>query len=201
MTDGRGERSAPAGRPAAVEVRGLTKVFGRMLALDAVDLTVEAGGVVALLGANGAGKTTLLKVLATALKPTAGSGQVLGQDLRDGRDAIRRRVGMISHNHHLYDDLTAVENLRFAAAMRGLRPAAADLAKALNEVGLQGAAGARVRTFSTGMKRRLVISSTPSCSSWTSRTTRWIRPPSRSWTATWPRWPRAAGPRSWPRTT
>ncbi len=142
--------------PRPVEVQGLTKVFGRTLALEGVDLAVEAGEVVALLGANGAGKTTLLKLLATALRPTAGGGRVLGHDLREGRDAIRRRIGMISHSHHLYDDLTARENLRFAAAMRGLRPGEAELAKALHEVGLE-AAGGRVRTFSTGMKRRLVI--------------------------------------------
>jgi ABC-type multidrug transport system ATPase subunit len=157
MSEGRAAPADGRRRQAAVEVQGLTKAFGRMLALDAVDLRVEVGQVVALLGANGAGKTTLLKVLATALKPTAGSGRVLGEDLRDGRDAIRRRVGMISHNHHLYDDLTAAENLRFAAAMRGLRPAAGDLAKALREVGLEASAAGRVRTFSTGMKRRLVI--------------------------------------------
>src|SRR3974390_2195283 len=92
---------------AVVEVLGLTKIFGGTLALDDVDLTVQRGEVVALLGPNGAGKTTLLKLLSTALKPTAGGGQVLGQDLVKGRDAIRRRIGMISHNHHLYEDLTA----------------------------------------------------------------------------------------------
>jgi ABC-type multidrug transport system ATPase subunit len=141
----------------AVDVRGLTKVFGRALALDAVDLAVAPGEVVALLGANGAGKTTLLKLLSTALRPTAGGGSVLGEDLRTGRDAIRRRIGMVSHNHHLYDDLTADENLRFAAAMRGLRPAPAAIGKALREVGLESHAASRVRNFSTGMKRRLVI--------------------------------------------
>jgi ABC-type multidrug transport system ATPase subunit len=142
---------------ASVDVRGLTKVFGRTLALDAVDLAVGRGEVVALLGANGAGKTTLLKLLSTALRPTAGGGSVLGEDLRGGRDAIRRRIGMVSHNHHLYDDLTAGENLRFAAAMRGLRTAPEAIAKALREVGLDAHAASRVRTFSTGMKRRLVI--------------------------------------------
>ncbi len=140
-----------------VEVEGLTKVFGRTLALDAVDLRVEAGEVVALLGPNGAGKTTLLKLLATAIKPTAGGGRVLGQDLLKGRDAIRRRIGMISHNHHLYEELTADENLRFAATMHGMRVDGGAIMKALTEVGLDGQARWKVRTFSTGMKRRLVI--------------------------------------------
>ena len=141
----------------AVQVQGLTKVFGRTLALDAVDLRVESGEVLALLGPNGAGKTTLLKLLATAIKPSAGGGQVLGEDLLTGRDRIRRRIGMISHNHHLYDDLTARENLQFAAAMRGMRVTREAIDKALAEIGLDGQASGKLRTFSTGMKRRLVI--------------------------------------------
>ena len=141
----------------AVEVEGLTKVFGSTLALDAVDLRAARGEVVALLGPNGAGKTTLLKLLSTALKPTAGGGRILGEDLVKGRDPIRRRIGMISHNHHLYEELTAEENLRFAATMRGIRPEHDAIRKALAEVGLEAQAGGKVRTYSTGMKRRLVI--------------------------------------------
>lgn len=141
----------------AVEVEGLSKVFGSTLALDAVDLSVPRGQVVALLGPNGAGKTTLLKLLSTALKPTAGGGRVLGEDLVAGRDSIRRRIGMISHNHHLYEELTGEENLRFAATMRGIRADREDIRKALAEVGLDAQAASKVRAYSTGMKRRLVI--------------------------------------------
>src|SRR5512139_334766 len=141
----------------AVEVEGLTKVFGSTLALDSVDLRAARGEVVALLGPNGAGKTTLLKLLSTALKPTAGGGRILGEDLVKGRDSIRRRIGMISHNHHLYEELTAEENLRFAATMHGIRPDRDRIRKALAEVGLETQAGWKVRTYSTGMKRRLVI--------------------------------------------
>jgi len=141
----------------AVEVEGLTKVFGSTLALDAVDLQAARGEVVALLGPNGAGKTTLLKLLSTALKPTAGGGRILGEDLVKGRDSIRRRIGMISHNHHLYEELTAEENLRFAATMHGIRPDRDQIRKALAEVGLEMQTCGKVRTYSTGMKRRLVI--------------------------------------------
>lgn len=145
------------GSQLAVEVEGLTKVFGPTLALDAVDLCAVRGEVVALLGPNGAGKTTLLKVLSTALKPTAGGGRVLGEDLVAGRDPIRRRIGMISHNHHLYEELTGEENLRFAATMRGIRFDRGRIRKALAEVALESQAASKVRTYSTGMKRRLVI--------------------------------------------
>ena len=146
----------PAGAP-VVEVFGLTKVFGGTLALDAVDLVLYRQEVLALLGSNGAGKTTLLKLLSTALRPSAGEGRIFGQDLRKERDAIRRRIGMISHNHHLYEDLTAEENLRFAAIMHGCRADRPAITKALGEVELERQAGSKVRTFSTGMKRRLVI--------------------------------------------
>jgi heme ABC exporter ATP-binding subunit CcmA len=155
--EARAGRRAGACVSDVVDVQGLTKVFGRTLAVDAVDLRVRPGEVVALLGANGAGKTTLLKLLTTALKPTAGEGRVLGEDLWTGRDAIRRRIGMISHNHHLYEDLTAQENLRFAATMHGQRVQRPQIQKALEEVGLGAHADGKVRTFSTGMKRRLVI--------------------------------------------
>ena len=141
----------------AVDVRGLTKVFGATLALDAVDLSLARGEVLALLGPNGAGKTTLLKLLSTALKPSAGGGRVLGEDLLKGRDAIRRRIGMISHNHHLYEELSAEENLVFAATMHGIRASRGRIRKALGEVGLDAHADKKVRTYSTGMKRRLVI--------------------------------------------
>jgi heme exporter protein A len=144
-------------RPPAVDVQGLTKVFGATLALDAVDLFAGRGEVVALLGPNGAGKTTLLKLLSTALKPSAGGGRILGEDLLAGRDPIRRQIGMISHNHHLYEELTAEENLRFAATMRGIRPERGQIRKALADVGLATQAAWKVRTYSTGMKRRLVI--------------------------------------------
>ncbi len=140
-----------------VDVAGLTKVYGATLALDGVDLVLHRSEVLALLGSNGAGKTTLLKLLSTAIRPSAGDGRILGQDLRKDRDAIRRRIGMISHNHHLYEELTAEENLRFAAIMHGCRADRPVITKSLDEVGLARQAGAKVRTFSTGMKRRLVI--------------------------------------------
>jgi ABC-type sugar transport system ATPase subunit len=157
----------------AVEVEGLTKVFGATLALDAVDLRAARGEVVALLGPNGAGKTTLLKLLSTALKPTAGGGRILGEDLVKGRDTIRRRIGMISHNHHLYEELTAEENLRFAATMRG-SAGARPIRKVRVEVGLE-THGWKVRTYSTGTAPVVIGKMLCSIRACLTSPTRWTR--------------------------
>jgi heme exporter protein A len=110
-----------------------------------------------LLGPNGAGKTTLLKVLATLLRPTRGRGKVLGFDLNSAQDAIRGRIGVLGHNSYLYGDLTARENLRFFAAM-GQKPfSEKGIDEALHRVELDAYADQRVRTFSSGMKRRLAL--------------------------------------------
>ena len=140
-----------------IEVSRLTKVYGRTVALRGVSLTVPAGTVLTVLGHNGSGKTTLLRVLATLTHPTAGSGRIGGHDLVADRDEIRRLVGLVGHGTQLYDDLTALENLRFAAALHDLPadPASADAA--LARVGLEAQAGIRVRELSSGMRRRVAL--------------------------------------------
>ncbi len=128
-----------------IDLKGIYTAYegGDRPVIKNLSLSIDRGEFVVVGGPNGAGKTTLLKLLSTALKPTAGGGVILGQDLVKGRDSIRRRIGMISHNHHLYEDLTAEENLRFAAAMRGMRADGAAIAKALADVGLQDQARSR----------------------------------------------------------
>lgn len=145
----------------AVRARGVSRRYGFQWALRGVDFAVPRGSCVALLGANGSGKTTLLKVVATALKPTRGTVEVLGLDVTKSAHLVRPRVGLLSHQTYLYDDLTALENLRFAAAMYGL-PGNMDEAveRALRSVGLEDVGHARVRTFSSGMKRRLALART-----------------------------------------
>ncbi|MBI3078833.1 MAG: heme ABC exporter ATP-binding protein CcmA [Deltaproteobacteria bacterium] len=140
-----------------VDVTGLAKVFNRVRALDGISLRVRRGETLALFGANGAGKTTLLKTLATLVRPSAGGGQVAGHDLLTEREAIRARVGMLAHGHHLYEELTATENLRYYGVMYGVPDLGARLGQTLKEVGLEQAATRRVRTFSQGMKRRLAL--------------------------------------------
>jgi len=140
-----------------VEVRHLSKAFGATWALKGIDLDLRPGETLLLLGPNGAGKTTLLKLLSTLLRPTEGGGKVLGFDLTKEPEAIRHRIGVLAHGSYLYGDLTVLENLRFFAAMGGLRLSPGTLEEILHRVDLLPHAHERVRTFSVGMKRRLTL--------------------------------------------
>jgi heme ABC exporter ATP-binding subunit CcmA len=138
-------------------VHDVRKLFGAQAVLDRVSLEVRRGEAVALLGANGAGKTTLLKIVGTAMRPTAGSASVAGRDCVRDAEAVRRLIGVVGHGAWVYDDLTADENLRFWTTLNGQPATADERAGALAAVDLDRAAGARVRTFSAGMKRRLAL--------------------------------------------
>jgi ABC-type multidrug transport system ATPase subunit len=139
----------------AILLSGVTRVFGLSPALVRADLRVERGEVVLLRGPNGAGKSTLLRVVATAISPTYGTGSVLGFDLLAEREEIRRRVELLGHRTRLYEDLTPVENLRFACALYGLD--SSGVGWALERAGLAGAARERVRGFSQGMRQRVAL--------------------------------------------
>ncbi len=143
----------------AVSTSQLARLFGRSPALVDVSLRVEAGSVIVLRGPNGAGKTTLLRILATAISPSFGRAEIDGLDVGRHAGQVRRRVAFLSHATGLYDDLTALENLQFAADLLGL-PAdekADQVPAVLRSVGLQPVAGDRVRGFSAGMRKRLAL--------------------------------------------
>ena len=148
---------APDTRPPAVATTDLARLFAGSPALAGVSLRVEAGRTVALLGPNGAGKTTLLRLLATAIRPSYGRASVDGLDIDREAALIRERVAYLSHATGLYDDLSARENLRFAAAMLGTPDSEARVERALSDVGLATRAGDRVRDFSAGMRKRLAL--------------------------------------------
>jgi heme exporter protein A len=148
---------APDTRPPAVVTADLARLFAGSPALAGVSLRVEAGRTIALLGPNGAGKTTLLRLLATAIRPSYGRASVDGLDLDRDAALVRERVAYLSHGTGLYDDLSARENLRFAAAMLATVDAEARVERALADVGLAGRAADRVRDFSAGMRKRLAL--------------------------------------------
>lgn len=160
---GAGERAAAVSgavagdRPLAVEARGLVKRFGAHRGLDGVDLAVPAGAFLSIFGPNGAGKTTLLRILALLSRPTRGSLSVLGVDALEEPDALRARIGLISHRSMLYGDLTARENLEFFSSLYGGAPDRARIDELLRVVELDHRRTDCVRTFSRGMQQRLSI--------------------------------------------
>jgi len=156
--------SAPAGQApavptgqAAIRARKLTKAFGHHVALRGVDLEVAEGEFLTLFGPNGAGKTTLIRIIASLARPSSGTVYVCGQDLGKQATAVRRQIGLISHNPLLYGDLTADENLRFFARLYDLPEAAARIDAVLEQVGLTSRRRDPVRTYSRGMVQRLTI--------------------------------------------
>jgi heme exporter protein A len=148
---------APDSRPPAVVTTDLARLFAGTPALAGVSLRIDAGRAVVLRGSNGAGKTTLLRLLATAIRPSYGSAQVDGLDVDRESDLVRARVAYLSHATGLYDDLTARENLEFAATMLATADPRSRVERALADIGLTDRAGDRVRTFSAGMRRRLAL--------------------------------------------
>jgi heme exporter protein A len=144
-------------RMPAVRVRKLTKAFGHQMALRGLDLSVAEGEFLALFGPNGAGKTTLIRIVASLMRPTAGTVEVRGQELSKAATSLRRHIGLISHDPLLYGDLTPDENLRFFARMYELPDAASRIDAVLEQVGLAVRRRDPVRTFSRGMIQRLAI--------------------------------------------
>jgi heme exporter protein A len=151
------EPGGQSSAPSAVDLAGVAHRLGNRWALRGVTLRVDAGQVVAVVGPNGSGKTTLLRVLATSLVPLRGSGRVFGYDLARDADAIREIVGMLGQSTGLYDDLSAAENLAFALRMYGRAPTTVAIQSALEAVGMGAHASERVRTLSSGMRRRVAL--------------------------------------------
>jgi heme exporter protein A len=140
-----------------IQVRDLSKSFGPRKALDRVCLSIAAGECVALMGPNGAGKTTLLRILASLSRPTSGAVHIAGLDPRREGAEVGRRIGFLSHQTLLYDDLTAEQNLRFYARLYDLGAASQRIEGLLKRVGLDARRGDRVRALSRGMQQRLAV--------------------------------------------
>ncbi|MBI3179509.1 MAG: heme ABC exporter ATP-binding protein CcmA [Deltaproteobacteria bacterium] len=133
----------------------VSKRYGQRWALTHVSMELPAGRSVLLTGPNGAGKTTLLKMLATAGRPTRGRIELFGLSVGEHADALRPRVAMFGHATHLYEDLSAAENLDLVA--RFTRGEHRRTGEVLAQVGLKARAHSPVRTLSAGMKRRLAL--------------------------------------------
>jgi ABC-2 type transport system ATP-binding protein len=150
--------ASPAG-PAAIAASGLVKRFGKLCAVDGIDLEVRRGTIFAILGPNGAGKTTLMRMLATLTAPDEGSATIMGHDLRSDPHQVRGAIAMTGQFASLDEDLTGRENLLLLARLWGFRGRAAS-ARAdalLGEFELADAAARQVKSYSGGMRRRLDI--------------------------------------------
>lgn len=141
----------------AISLVGITRRFGHKWALRGIELEVGFGDLVVIQGHNGGGKSTLLRIIATAVSPTGGTGRVLGHDLRREAREVRSGCALLGTTNGLYDDLSARENLLFAARMLGIAQPAERVPAALDRVGLGNDADERVRGFSSGMQRRLAL--------------------------------------------
>jgi heme exporter protein A len=140
-----------------IQVRGVVKSYGGRKVLRSVDLDVAQGECLVLMGPNGAGKTTLLRVLAGLTKPASGTACIAGFDVAQDVTSVRRLVGFVSHQPLLYEDLSALENLRFYGRLYGVPDLDPRMAALLAQVGLWARRDDPVRIFSRGMRQRLSI--------------------------------------------
>ena len=141
---------------AVVQLDAVHRSFGGVVALDGFSLRVPPGSVTVLLGPNGAGKTTAVRMITGALPPERGTVRVFGLDPAEDGESVRKRCGMVSARSALYDRLSGFDNLRYAAELHGLGPAAPIEASAAC-FGIDDALGLRVAGYSTGMRTRLAL--------------------------------------------
>ncbi len=139
----------------AIQVTNLSKSYGFYRIFEDLSFDIHPGECFALFGPNGAGKTTLLRILATLQAPSSGQFTIFGQDGVAEKDAVREIIMLIAHGSHLYDELSAVENLQFALGLRGQSPAPPQIKRALDRTGIGAFADLKIRQFSAGMKKRL----------------------------------------------
>lgn len=150
-----------------VEIRDVVCQFGRIRALDGLTLDVASGTVVGIVGPNGAGKTTLIDVICGLVKPTSGTARVLGQDVAQNAAALRARIGVLPQETALYDEVSARQNLQFAAALYDVSNSETRIDEVLQLVGLATRSGDTSEDFRAACRgvspSRAPCCTTPSC--------------------------------------
>lgn len=138
-----------------IEVKGLTKRYGELLAVDSISFNVEKGEIFGFLGPNGAGKTTTIKILTGELEPTDGDVKVAGFNPVSDRKNLHKIIGVVPEVQNLYERMTAKENLAFFAKLYDINHKRVD--ELLEQFDLQEWANEKVKNFSLGMKQRLLL--------------------------------------------
>ncbi len=146
-----------AASPWAIDVRGLSKVYGGRTVVNQIDLQVHPGRICGFLGPNGSGKTTTIRMLCGLLTPDAGEGRCLGLDIRCEAPAIKRQVGYMTQKFGLYDDLSIRENLDFIARLFELPERRRRVDEALDRLGLASRQKQLAGSLSGGWKQRLAL--------------------------------------------
>ncbi|MCF7804809.1 MAG: heme ABC exporter ATP-binding protein CcmA [Candidatus Marinimicrobia bacterium] len=141
----------------ALQAEAVSKSFNQRPVLRDITLDIPEGAFVTLAGGNGAGKTTLLKILAKLMKPDSGSIHIYGKDIWKESDAARSNIGFLSHQILMYNDLNALENLRFTARLFGMLNYDDRIVEVLKQMHLYHRQYDPVKTYSRGMQQRLSL--------------------------------------------
>lgn len=142
-----------------LEVRDLVKKYGDLVAVKGISFDIQEGEIFSLLGPNGAGKTTTISILSTLLTPTSGDASVCGYSVTKEPMAVKKSIGVVPQEIALYDEMSALENLKFWGQMYNLSGKALTMRvdEVLEQIGLKDRAKERIKTYSGGMKRRVNI--------------------------------------------
>jgi len=142
-----------------IEVKGLTKIFGDLIAVDHIHFTVDQAEVFGFLGPNGAGKTTTVRMLTGVMDPTEGTASILGHDIRKEPLMARQHLGIVPEEANIYLDLSVWQNMMLMAELHGMtrreRKTAAE--RLLDAVGLSARKKSKARSLSKGLRQRLLL--------------------------------------------
>jgi len=142
-----------------LEVHDLVKKYGDLVAVNGISFDIHKGEIFSLLGPNGAGKTTTISILSTLFAPTSGDATVAGHSVTKEPMAVKKSIGIVPQEIALYEELSALENLRFWGQMYNLSGKSLSMRvdEVLDQIGLKDRAKERIKTYSGGMKRRVNI--------------------------------------------
>ena len=140
-----------------IKIQGLNKAYGRNKIFQNLDLIINYGEICALIGINGSGKTTLLKILSTLIKPDSGSLSISGFTASKEGEDIRKLIGLVTHNHLLYNQLTGYENLKFVGKLYGLQHIDEKIKELSSLLKLDKVLDKRIGYLSNGLQKRISI--------------------------------------------